>query len=302
MKNDIFKYLEYSLFVHNYVVIPGLGGFIINQDSDYAGINIESPKFKIVFNPELNHDDGILVSYIVKDEEVSYNIASQRIKDFVKELKRDLQNDVVVSFGLGRIFLDKERNISFVENKSIVHPLFYGLTSVKLQYLTDIRGTSAKEAKRVLLRNVLGGVAAVAAAVFLFAVPSINISDNENNQEAGFIHSLTNSLSLETKSDSSLLDIKDIKEDIQPDIKTQGRIYYIVVGGEDSKSRAERLLEKVRLSGFNKAAIVESEERYRIYIASFTDKIEGESFLETFRKENPKYESAWLYSKRNVPS
>ncbi len=220
----------------------------------------------------------------------------QRIKDFVKELKRDLHNGIVVSFGLGRIFLDKERNISFIESESIIHPLFYGLTSVRLQYLTDIRDASGKEAKHLLLRNFMGGVAAVAAAVFLFVIPSINISNKENNQEAGFIHTLTNSLSLNIKSDSSLL---DIKEDIQLDNKTQGRIYYIVVGGEDSKSRAQNLLEKVQLSGFNNASIIESEERYRVYIASFADKVEGESFLETFRKENPKYESAWLYSKRN---
>lgn len=296
MKNDIFKYLEYSLFVHNYVVIPGLGGFIVNLDSAYSGINIESPRFKIAFNPELNHDDGILVSYIVKDEKVSYNAASQRIKDFVKGLKRDLQDNIVVSFGFGQMFLDKERNISFVENKTVSHPLFYGLTAVKLQYLTDIRGASVKETKHVLLRNVMGGVAAVAAAVFLFVVPSINISNNEKNQEAGFLHTLTKSLSLDTNPDSSL---SDVKEEIQLDHKIQGRIYYIVVGGEDSKSRAQNLLEKVQLSGFSKAAIIESEERYRIYIASFTDKVEGESFLQTFRKENPKYESAWLYSKRN---
>jgi hypothetical protein len=296
MKNDVFKYLEYSLFVHNYVVIPGLGGFIINSDSIYTGVGIESPKFKIAFNPELNHDDGILVSYIVKDEKISYNAASQRIKDFVKDLKRDLYNDIVVNFGLGRLFLDKERNISFVENQSAVHPLFYGLTSVKLQYLTDIRDVSVKETKSMLLRNVMGGVAAVAAAVFLFAVPSVNISNKGNNQEAGFIHALTNSLSLSTRPDSSLL---DIQEETQSEDKVLPRIYYIVVGGEDSKSRAEYLLEKVQSSGFKEAAIVQSEERYRIYVASFTDKVEGESFLEAFRKENPKYESAWLYSKRN---
>lgn len=296
MKNDVFKYLEYSLFVHNYVIIPGLGGFIINLDSIYTGISIESPKFKIAFNPELNHDDGVLVSYIVKDEKISYSAASQRIKDFVKDLKRDLQNDIVVSFGLGQIFLDKERNISFAENQSVVYPLFYGLTSVKLQYLTDIRDASVKETKSVLLRNIMGGVAAVAAAVFLFAIPSIDISNKGNGQEASFIHTLTNSLSLSAKSDSSLL---DIKEEIQLGNKIFARTYYVVVGGEDSKSRAEHLLKKVQSSGFNKAAIVQSEERYRIYIASFTDKVEGESFLETFRKENPKYESAWLYSKRN---
>ncbi len=68
---------------------------------------------------------------------------------------------------------------------------------------------------------------------------------------------------------------------------------------KDSKLRAERLLEKVQISGLRNAAIIESEGRYRVYAASFTDKIEGESFLETFRKENPKYETAWLYSSRN---
>lgn len=295
MKNDIFKYLEYSLFVHNYVIIPGLGGFIVNLDTTYPGINIESPRFKIVFNPELNHDDGALVSYIAKDEKMSYNAASQTVKDFVKNLKRDLQNNKVVSFGLGRIFLDKEGNVSFAADQSITHPLFYGLTSVKMQYLADIKDASVKETKHVVLRNVMGGVAAVAAAVFLFVIPSINISNKDNNQKAGFIHTLTNSLSLTAKPDSSML---DIKENVSKDDKASVRMYYIVVGGEDSKSRADNLLEKVQLAGFGKAAIVESEGRYRVYIDSFTDKIEGESFLEAFRKGNPKYESAWLYSKR----
>lgn len=296
MKNDVFKYLEYSLFVHNYIIIPGLGGFIVNMESVHSDLNVTPPKFRIVFNPELNHDDGILTSSISKDEKISYNAASQRIKDFVKDLKNDLKSSKIITFGLGSFSLDNDGNISFVADQAAIHPNLFGLTPVALKYLTDIKDESHKETKRIFLRNAVGGVAAAAAAIFLFVIPSTNISDNGNNsQQAGFIYTLANSFSVEAKPDSIL----DIQENIISEERVPIRTYYIVVGGEETKSRAERLLEKIQLAGFNKAAIVESADRYRIYVASFTDKMEGESFLESFRKENPKYQTAWLYSKRN---
>ncbi len=59
------------------------------------------------------------------------------------------------------------------------------------------------------------------------------------------------------------------------------------------------LLNKIKSTTFPTAAIVETTDRYRIYVSSFNDKIQAETFLDGFRKENPKYETAWLYSKRN---
>jgi len=298
MKNEIFKYLEYSLFVHNYVIVPGLGGFIVNSSpfSAHLSMNIEPPRFSIVFNPDLNHDDGILASYIIKDEKISYNAASQRIKDFVKEIKSNLANGKNISFNLGNFYLDNDNNISFTINQSVAHPDFFGLTPVELVYLSNIKDTSRKESNRVFLRNALSGVAAIGIAAFLFIIPSADISDkgHTKSQEAGYIHTLTNTLSL-SKND----EIRTAQPDMEEIIDTPARTYYIIVGGEDFRPRAKRLLDKVRLAGFKDAAIVESQGRYRIYVASFTDKVESESFLETFRKDNPKFNTAWLYSKRN---
>lgn len=77
------------------------------------------------------------------------------------------------------------------------------------------------------------------------------------------------------------------------------RTYYIIVGGEESKYQAERLLYKIQSEDFPSANIVESADRYRIYVSAFGNKPEAEKFLEKFRSENPRYSTAWLFSKRN---
>lgn len=296
----MFKYLEYSLFFHNCVILPGLGGFIINSESTIDS-DIKPLKLHLVFNPELNHDDGIIASYIVRDDKISYNAALQRIKDTVKDIKADLRSGQIIKCAnLGELFLDREGNISFVANRNFVYPSFWGLTSVDLPLLVDIKETSQKETKRLFLRNIAGVAAAAVAAIFLFIGPSANISTSDvNKQQAGFVQLLTSN-SNHTIVSADSLNIKSVQPQVDEKTNASTRVYYIIVGGEDSKSRAERLLEKIKGSGFQNAAIVESGDRYRIYVASFTDKAESESYLEKFRKENPQYATAWLYSKRRT--
>lgn len=294
----MFKYLEYSLFFHNCVILPGLGGFIVNPGAT-AGSDIKPLKLHLVFNPELNHDDGIIASYIVRDDKMSYNAALQRIKDFVKEVKADLRaGQTIKCASLGELFLNREGNISFIANRSFIYPSFLGLTPVDLPLLTDIKETSQKATRKLFLRNVAGVVAAAVAAIFLFIGPSANISTSEVNskQQAGFVQLLTSNSHMISADSLTGIEMPQVDKKANASM----RVYYIIVGGEESKSRAEQLLNKVKDSGFQNAEIVESGDRYRIYVASFTDKVEGESYLEIFRKENPRYATAWLYSKRRT--
>lgn len=299
MNDEIFKYLEFSLPIHNCVIIPDFGGFILNSEPASLLVDgIVPPKFSVVFNPDLKHDDGILINLYRKDENLSYNVASQRIKEFVKELKKELLADKLVYCShLGYLSADENNKTIFTANKFLVFPDSYGLRRVELCRLINIERTSEVKANRFSLKYTLGGIAAAAVALFLFAVPTINIKDNsiqKYSQQAGFVSSLSTSLKPVLEQNVQNEDAEKTDVDKQVSLRT----YYIIVGGEETKSQADRLLEKVRNNGLKNASIVQSD-RYRIYVASFTDKTEGESFLEVFRKENPQYSTAWLYSKRN---
>lgn len=309
MEKSIFQYLEFLLPIHNCVIIPEFGGFIINMkpskfDTDS---NINQPEYSIVFNPELKHDDGLIASYIVKNKGVSYNTASKEIRSFVKELVARLKSGEIVLCGnIGCLSHDQSGNIIFSANNQFIHPDYYGLEPLKLRQLNSIPRKIIATNKKSYIRHTIGGVAAAVAALLLFVGPSINIKDQTGNiQQADFLSSITTSLvSSDIKKkldhviniDSTQNEIEKPLESVKP-IST--RTYYIIIGGEEDETRANRLLDKIHASDFPGASIIKSQDRYRIYISSFDDKKEAESFLDSFRKEHPKYDSAWLFSKRN---
>jgi len=311
MENMIFKYLEILLPIHNCVVLPDFGGFIIHPRPASFNVNgeITQPGYSIVFNPGLKHNDGIIASYIIKDENISYNAASKKIKDCIKALISDLKSGKVISCAnIGVLSTDQSGNISFSPNKANIYPALYGLQDVYLKQLSQINNDIIREKRNTSFKYYLGGIAATAAAILLFVGPSISIKDrgyHNTKQEASFISSVTSSLSSSTNLQETIID-KPISEntdnnktitDTEVNIPST-RTYYIIIGGEESKVQANRLLNKIRSTDFPEAAIVESD-RYRVYVSSFTDKKQAEDSLNIFREENPKYKTAWLYSKRN---
>lgn len=310
MEKTIFKYLEISLPIHNCVIIPDFGGFILNMEPAIFLSNgaIKPPKHSIVFNPELNHNDGIIASYITKDEKISYNAACKKIKEFVTAIKTKLKDGKTIPFGnLGSFTTDTEGNILFTPNRSIIHPGLFGLYPTSIKQLAEIDKIIIRDKRNLSLKYTIGAVAASITAITLFMTPvNIKDSNNKTSQKADFISTITSSLShyqdkgIEDLSNQTYNteQVGNPTEESSAKPKS-GRIYYIIVGGEDTMDRANNLLSKIKNNGFNNADIVEGGDRYRIYISSFEDKAQAESYLDSFRKENPKFETAWLYSKRN---
>ncbi len=307
MENKVFTYLEFALPIHNCVIIPELGGFIVNQVEPllHVDANVFVPEYMITFNPDLKHDDGVIVSHYMRDGKISYNAALQKIKDFVKGLKQELSTQKTVACGrLGSLYMNKDGKLLFEANPSFVFPSLYGLTAVGLSNLSDINRRESVSRKSFPIKYALGSVAAAVVAMFLFTVPSANVSNNTDMQsgipqQSGFINSLAEQVKPLLDPDSvKVVEAKVENKESQTPPQSL-RTYYIIVGGEDTQSRADRLLDKIKKNGLQSASILESGGRFRIYVASFSDKPEAEVFLNTFRKENPKYETAWLYSKRN---
>ena len=75
--------------------------------------------------------------------------------------------------------------------------------------------------------------------------------------------------------------------------------FYVIIGSSSSRSEAEKALKTFRNKGYKSANIVNAGDRNRIYIASFEDKAQAEKYLVSFRKSNPKFGDAWVFTKRN---
>lgn len=105
MKQRLSEYLPDLLTHFECVIIPEFGGFVVqNQKS-------EGPK-KVIFNANLNHNDGLLANYIAQKENLSYAAAMQEISQEVDRLYNELEAGAITPIGnLGNLRLLNDRLI-----------------------------------------------------------------------------------------------------------------------------------------------------------------------------------------------
>jgi len=338
---ELVRHIEYLIIQHDCVIIPGLGGFVLNREAariDKMGLFLP-PKVGVGFNADLKHNDGLLAKSYSQYFSVTYDAACAKLDVDVKHIKHSLQSDGRLPFGnLGIINLIDGR-IVFEPNSSIPYPSVWGYSALKLDQIDannkeqkQLQPNIVKASKRVFLRKVLISVGATAAAVALLFIPVSNDSSLFNKvQHSGFFSGYTNNIGKrmtdnEVVSENRILVLDKFEEYqkhkqqeqiavvevVEPEVSKRveakadlaARIqplkkYYIIVGGDPGKAQANNLLRAIKSKGFGNAQIVESADRYRIYVASFNDKTEANLYLDSFRKKYPSYSDAWLFTKRN---
>jgi cell division septation protein DedD/nucleoid DNA-binding protein len=119
---------------HDCVIIPGFGGFIGNYAPsriDPVHHTFHPPTKKILFNVNLEHNDGLLATKIATSLGVSYADACRMLKNFVSECNDRLVAGESVTFPrVGQLFAGVEGNIQFEQNKTAnLLAESYGLTS-----------------------------------------------------------------------------------------------------------------------------------------------------------------------------
>lgn len=134
------KFIEYIsdlLFLHDCVIIPDFGGFICNYRSariDEASGVIYPPTKDILFNRNLTHNDGLLVSWIAAKEGISYEKATSQLALFCEDLKVRLNQKQRIAFGdVGVFFTDRRFNIIFEPSRSNFFADAYGMEPVEAE-------------------------------------------------------------------------------------------------------------------------------------------------------------------------
>ncbi len=115
--NQITNLIAELLFKHDCVIVPNLGGFVArNYSSNFnKGSNILYPQTKhILFNKNLIHNDGLLVSGLMQKNNISIIEATKQLedyKDYIQSLlsikKRFELNNV------GLLYIDSENTLRF---------------------------------------------------------------------------------------------------------------------------------------------------------------------------------------------
>lgn len=94
MNQKLIDYLPDLLTHFECVIIPQFGGFITeNTSASITSGKIQPPTKSILFNPQLNHNDGLLANYIAQKENLSYNEALDEIKAEVEDWFNRLENN-----------------------------------------------------------------------------------------------------------------------------------------------------------------------------------------------------------------
>lgn len=333
---EFVSHIDYLIQKHDCVIIPGFGGFIVNHEGSSIATDgsILPPKVSVGFNPDLKSNDGLLAESYMTMYSIPYDEACRKIEEAVKRLRTVLGMKHPVQIGrLGKLSLENNQLIFMPNaNLSIFHPDTFGLSTVNLKRLSDIEKERTTAKRKSLLKRVLVGTSAVAAAVLVFFLASTPVSENENAQKSSFLSDWISSLSTLPRAESKMLNVDeatvspeiDVEENIQDNAVTQPDVlisetvsgvepdvqepiitepakdvYYIIIAGAAGQSEADRLIKNFESQGLdNLGSLPSSGKRVRIYAASFGSRQDAEQYLIKFKSDNPKFRDAWVHHQK----
>ena len=120
---NIEKHIRQLLFEQNCVIIPEFGGFIANYVSAeiHPIRHVFAPPSKyIAFNELLKVNDGLLISHISSNEEISRDEAAKAIKEFVQKVTEEINSNKKYYFEeIGTLYYNHEQKLQFDPDKTV---------------------------------------------------------------------------------------------------------------------------------------------------------------------------------------
>ena len=325
-----FLHLAYLLTKHECVTLPGFGAFVV-QPVSHSDVRISGSypalAFSLSFNSELSHNDGLLVSSIQKEQQISYNEANLRVNRFVEELsqKLHLQQEIFIS-GIGKLQMSEGRIVFSPDDFLSCNAANYGFSDFFMPSLSDLMKVEQRTTETIqhpasqdviwvpLNKRIFKTATSIAAAALLFFVFSTPLSNYQPHTQNAAVISLKKEevKTPESLTDDSLMEnpltenalTENVPEAVIPELtqvieepKLNSRSYFVIIGSLPSMQAAQEQLKLVQPK-FATANIIGNGERFRIYVEKFSDKNEAESYIEGFRKAHPDYKTAWLHSQK----
>jgi len=138
---NLSKYIVDLLVKNNCVIVPNFGGFIANYNPaiiDELRHKIYPPSKRILFNPNLLSNDGLLANYVSTQVGHSYSDSLGLIDEVVAEWKVKLNNGERISIGEVGFIYEVDHKIQFEQDREFnLYLGAYGLSIVSFVSHTD---------------------------------------------------------------------------------------------------------------------------------------------------------------------
>ncbi len=149
MKIDVAKHISALLYENDKVVIPELGTFLtIQKPAEINKFQQLSPATKeVIFDRYNSIDDRFLIESIANQFQITTKEAEGKVTIFVNEIKNNLPNRAIALNNIGRLFLDKNKEITFAPSNTNFSNDGFGLP--KIDYSPIIRQTKKVEVEPI---------------------------------------------------------------------------------------------------------------------------------------------------------
>ncbi len=316
---EISRYIKELLFIHDCVILPGLGGFVANYcpaEENPLTNEMLPPSKAVSFNRNLKQNDGLLINCLAEAEKITYAEAERAVEFYIEDLSVRLRrNEKVIISELGDLFYNKRHRLQFEPAKNInfLADLF-GMESFELpdpiiQDTTQIRSLIIKENfwNRISFKRKI--YAAVSIPFFLgLALIPVNLSKHQHQSSAslGLIQSTpdvakTNAIKFNNRvsPDNELVSFEPriIYAKPKHDIKNKSvRGKYYLIAGSFSNIENAKILKTVIEANSYPAKIIKNKNLFAVALNKFSTKKEADRFRKKVLQKNPNA-SCWVLQK-----
>lgn len=314
---EITDCLKHLIDTQDFIVIPNFGALVMQMEPAEFSISqnvIFPPRKKILFNPLLTHNDGLLISELQKQLGIEFVLAQTMVNQFVESIKVLLDTKRRVDLeGIGFFYKDMQENILF---ESSINPFYlsesfglYPLHAAPLEKENTF-ADSEKNTKKPIIRfdtkNIYRAAAVLIIAGLLLAywILPFKIKDSlasiaGKNPVVTPVFSKAVYPVIRTKFDEIKPFIRKEKEihtnenNIENNTVSNS-LYSIIAGCFKVEQNAKKLFNEFKNKGVEASVKWDAQKQlYVVSVGSFNDKSKATDVLNTL-KSNRILKDAWI--------
>ena len=319
--------IEYLLLNHDYVVIPGLGTFIVQQMNAKRNEAEEAflpPIRSVRFNVELVHSDDLILNAIQEIYKISLLQAEQLLGTWIEDFQQALEDNECLEFGALGVFSKEGRNTLLFtpQEAGVTTPEYYGLDAFHMNTVQAepkaevIPLTASMEANDETIiirinRRIANMVAAACAIILLFVfvnnpMPILDTADQQSSIKEMLLPSKTSSQPVTIKAETAEVTINKEPKVVQQEtttpneeviVETQPAVdeYTIVMASAISQKNAESFVNKLNADGFESARVIITGKMVRVVVGHYATEQEAYTAAHAIHQRSTKYRSAWVH-------
>jgi nucleoid DNA-binding protein len=301
-------YISDLLYRYECVIIPGFGAFLTQYQSakiDPKTNTFTPPGKAVMFNRQLQTNDGILANYVATIENCSYTLALQKIRNFTGQLSLQLSEGKTVTLEkVGDFHLNEERTLQFkpAENGNF-SPAAFGLVSFSAQQISrDVykKQVEALEEKAPIhftpeKRNAPAYLKYAAIGFIAISLASLGGMKLYEGQvkEYNFAEKQKAENLVESQIQEATFIIDNPLPAVRVAIPKERGKYHIVAGAYRIEANAQKKIDQLIAKGFNPKAIGENKYGlHQVIYSSHEDRLEALRSLRDIK--NTENKDAWL--------